>query len=360
MKEHLLHQPDIIGSLAPEDFPEVLAFFAERAEAIEQGLQEITFPREKIDPRVLAFENELNALNQERAASYGLDYVPPKIIYIDALLFGKIAEIAKKNELIQELEDIFSSGGAYLALENLILVHYHTFGDPEINAYFTSYLLRHEMGHAGSVKKIRASEPEPGVLFTERYRLGTYLYSPKNGEFGEGLLEGHNSLEDEQTIGAYQEKKWGSQWLSKPVFALGTHYKTALSKRESIRKRLISEDKLQPEEPLNGYWQIESPEGKIFELFSKGELYFEFIELMTEIYDREPALYNLAEDFIYGDKMIAFAKKADEVFWRGFFRELMSVGTNQQALQLLEKIQSQDATEVESTSPTVPAAHRPV
>lgn len=360
MKERSLRQSDILGSLAPEDFPHVRLFFAERAQEIEKELQEIIFPREKVDPRVLELENVLNALNQERAASYGWDYVPPKIIYIDALLFAKIEEIAKRSELIQEIGGLFSSGAAYLALENLVFVHYHTFGNPEINAYFTSYLLRHEMGHAGSVKKIIASEPEPGVLFTERYRLGTYLNSPKNGELGEGLLEGHNSLEDEQAIGIYQEKAWKSRWLSKPVLNLGTQYKTAISQRETIRKQLISEDKLQPEEPLTGYWQIQSPEGKVFEFFSKGELYSGFIELMTEIYDREPALYALAEDFIYGDKMIAFARKADQVFGRGFFRELMSVSSNEQATELLAKIRDQNSVSTQLTVSSVSKSSLPL
>jgi hypothetical protein len=338
MKELLIPSPEMLGPIEPDDIPVIQSFFTERAQEIEKEIQEILFPRDKIDPRVLNLENALNELNKKRAASYGREYIPPKVLYINALLFAQLKEIAEKSSLIQEIEGLFSSGAAYLSLENIIFIHYYTFENPEVNALFTSYLLRHEMGHAGSVIKLMASEPEPGVLLTERYRVGSFLNSPKKGELGEGLLEGHNTVEDAQGMGEFQEKAWRSQWLSESVFNLGDSYKAAISYRENIRQQLIEEGKLRPEQPLTGYWEIQSQEGKMFEFFSSGETYSGYVDLMAEIYDREPLLYSLAEDFIYGDKMIAFAKKADEVFGKGFFRELMLVNSDEKAKILLKKI----------------------
>jgi len=63
---------------------------------------------------------------------------------------------------------------------------------------------------------------------------------------------------------------------------------------------------------------------------------------MLFIYSRNPELYKLAMDFIYGDKMIAFAKAIDNTFGKGFFERLMYISSHKEARKLLKDLSPQN------------------
>jgi hypothetical protein len=175
--------------------------------------------------------------------------------------------------------------------------------DSKMDSCFTSHQLRHEMAHAGSVKKMRVYDKKDNIRLIGYYRSGAVIRSHNNSPLGVALNEGHNTIEDLIFCGFYLDKY--KHWKADRFF----------EEKELLNKKY--------------------PHSRFKEIV---HAYINYRKLIAKIYDKDPELYRLAEDFIYGDMIYPFARKLDLVCGKGVFGKLMRISAPCEAKDLLQEI----------------------
>lgn len=318
-------------------------------EKVRKVYESITIPREEIDPKVLSLEEDLHKKNEERAKLYGKNYIKPQVLYLDKFAFHSESEKIEEKMEVEGLKEILGSvsgapSAVFMNIQNTTLVFANSFQDKEADSYNTAFLMRHELGHAGSIRKLRVHETAPKTFSISSYRTGGQVGTEKRG-VGIGFTEGHNSIEDALNSGELRDNV--SKWKADRFFSLDQSLDNKFPEGIGVylsTKRDLSESGSLPEgKILTGYKTTKVNEFEVDEAVAYGNDCKEYRELMTEIYNRDPELFQLAEDFIYGDKMLSFAKKADISFGGGFFHKLMETNTPESAQKLLNELK--DKTE---------------
>lgn len=338
----MVEQREIVG-VSEEEHPAIREYLSGLAEKTKQVYERVAIPREEIDPRVLELEEELHKANGERARVNGLEYTRPQVLYLDRFVFYRakkeLEEVIDEMGILEAIGETLSSAGTLIHLPNTIVFLGKSFQDNEIDAYWTSFLLRHEMAHGGSVRKLQVSEPEPNTHVIWPYRTGAFVFSKTKGRVGGLITEGHNSIEDSLMSGELRERfvTWhAGRYLSKDE-TLEQRFPDGVRRYREIRDELKNQGKLPEGKVLIGY-QIRDMAYRNEEAIAYADDYLEYRELMTEIYDRDPELYRMAEDLIYGDKFLPFARRLNQGFGEGFFSRLMRVDSPEEAREILEEI----------------------
>lgn len=336
---------EIVG-VPQEKHQPIRGYLSELAEKTRQVYEQVSIPREEVDSRVVELEEKLHRKNQERARGYGLEYSRPQVLYLDRFAFFGAAEeleaVIKEKNMEKVLGGASSASGILFKLPNTVVVFGKSFQDKETDAFWTSFLLRHEMAHAGSVRKIQAREPEPNSVVIDPYRTGAIVFSRKKGTIGEAITEGHNSIEDTLMTGELEEKfdTWAADRHLSKEEVFGKRFPGGVKNYYQISERLKQQGKLPEGKLLTGYWKRETSLLKGEETYSHADDYQGHRELMVEIYNRDPELYRMVEDLIYGDRFLPFARRVNRVFGKGFFSRLMKIGSQEEAKEILEEIRS--------------------
>ncbi len=250
-------QIEIVGA-SKGKIPAVRRHLSWLTEETKQVSESVVIPREEVDPRVLELEKDLHKKNEERAKANGLEYIRPHVLYLDRPAFFEVDAVRKV------FEESPSFSGMLLNLSNTIVVCGRSFQDEDTDAYWTSFLLRHEMAHAGSVRKARASEPKPNFVEVDSYRTGAFVLSKRNGCLGELITEGHNSIEDSLVSGELGEKidTWqADRYLSREE-TLEQRFPDGVRKYREIRDKLKACSKLPKGRILTSYSKREMANGK--------------------------------------------------------------------------------------------------
>jgi hypothetical protein len=340
-KEPGVMPQEAIG-LSEEDRPYVEHTMTAVRDAYRECIAPVRVEEKDIDSRILEFVGRVNELNKERAEFYGRKYSPPAVYFVDAVQAGKRSKeinakikTAMKRMGMEPRSKYNDSMGSFQDFGNSVTVFINRFDDKDIDGYEACEVILHEMGHAGGVRKERLFHPEEENRVYGGYRVGAQLQSREKEELiGLAIDEGHHMVEGEVFEGRNPELLNQDVFLRKITGAdqMFPAYRVkyeALSRKAGIRN---------DEQRLTAY-KIGS-EGKLVGTGPKNG--GDYADLMLFIYSRNPELYKLAMDFIYGDKMIAFAKAIDNTFGKGFFERLMYISSHKEARKLLKDLSPQN------------------
>lgn len=304
---------EIVG-LSKEAKHDVNQFIFENAREIGRIFDRVSLSRETVDQRIVKLETELHNKNKNRCLFYGLTYIRPNVIYLnkDDCLKNTAQINFELNKTDFNLRINPSFGGLFVDIANTVLIPIQKSSNKDVNACSASYNLRHELAHAGSVRKLRVYRKETGSYAVDFYRSGSVINQGNGFVYGWAISEGHNSIED----CLYSSELSGKieRWRADRFF----------KEREILDKRYHVETKwFEPE-------LIKNNQG--------AKNYGYLRRLMIKIYDSDSELFRLTEDFIYGDRIISFARKIDQVFGKDFFGRLMKIGSGDEADKLLQEI----------------------
>lgn len=301
-------------------------------------LTPIIVEREKLDPRILEFEEKLHKLNGSRANFYGREYNPPEIIYIDRVQATKksteINDAITRNGLGQ-FGRFDENAVTYQAIGNYIIMFVNNFDDRDIDSWDVCRKIRHELSHAGSVRKHRAYQSDKGNFSYQGYRMGARLDSKKRGgvSFGLAVDEGHHAIEDEIFEGQHPELL--EQDDNMRVLPNGQQmFPEAQQKYEHLRQQAIERREMNQDQMLMSYRKNNG-----MNLIGTANLYEDYSKMMRLIYQRKPELFRLVRDFIYGDEMVAFAREVEQLFGKGFFQKLMAAENRETTRKLISELQ---------------------
>jgi len=331
-------------NIPPKDIPKVQEFRLGKKNRYKDCIKDVLVAPESVDHRIISFASKMNELNEKRCQAYGRKYKPPEIFYIDAGKAALAKDKLNRKLVLADLSDLpqilKGIGNAYSSSGNFVIVYVNCFDDPNIDAFSTAAGLMHEMSHAGSVIKFRAfpKEKKRNTIPFEPYRLGGHLQSRKKGKLGVAFDEGHHQIEDEIFAEKYPVLKKTDPFLnqfpdSEELFPSGAQ------NLQNLEIKAVSAGYISSDENLSIYRENHGTGENQYLLLPK-IFRPEYKKLMAAIYEKGPELYKLAIDAIYGDKMIAFAKKLEQHFGKGFFRKLMEASTPEQAQALLEQIKT--------------------
>lgn len=304
-------------------------------EMYEQHLSPVLLPQEAIDARGLTFEARLNTMNAERAARYGRSYSPPRVYYVDLLRSLSIGGVVNQELENAGLDRFSDSAAMYREPGHLIIIKTHAFSDQDMDAYYTAGLLYEEMNHAGSVRK-HLAYPIPaspsGALGAHIYRIGATVISRTKGRLGTVIDEGQHELENALFEG---------EPLNFPIVDMAPRLAPVVEelfpdmgmkgKMAILRQAMIAAGRMPADSRLTAY----IGNGRIV---GSANTYAAYRSLLEEIYARDPGLFQLGMDFVYGDKMLAYAHAIDRQCGRGFLHDLMMAHTPSDALALLRRL----------------------
>jgi hypothetical protein len=285
----------------------------------KECLAPILVDREKVDPRVIQFEKQLYDFNERRTKFYGREYNPPEILYVDRVQgtqrSAEINDVINKSGL-GKFGRFDENAGTYQAIGNYIIMFVNNFDDKDVDSWDVCRKIRHELSHAGSVRKHRAYRDESGNFSYQGYRMGARLDSKKRGNVSLGLAidEGHHAIEDEIFEGVLHPELLEQDEYLKALPNGQQLFPGAKQKYEQLRQQAIKQGEIKPDQMLMSYRKNNG-----MNLIGTANLYEDYCELMRLVYQRNPELFGLARDFIYGDKMTVFAKQVDLTFEKGFF-----------------------------------------
>lgn len=288
-------------------------------------LTPVTLTEQEVDSRVLQVRADMDKVNERRMARYGRAYEPPEVIFIDrkrALYEAESINLRLQREL-PALGKFDAHSAFHQAEGNFIVLFTHNFEDPDIDAYDSAWRLRHELSHAGSVKKIRAYG-----YGLKSYRVGAKLNSDKR-ESGLVVDEGFRAIEDALFRG--DDLPFAGTSIESSLEDMSTRIPGAREKYSQLYAQVVSRQLI--------------PDGKMMTHFLPSiykvgycDSYDTFKELMLKLFQKDPGLFAATEDLIYADRMIAFAKRITETYGDGMFHRLMSLQGEEGAKALLEGI----------------------
>ena len=212
----------------------------------------------------------------------------------------------------------------------MAIVFVNNFNDLEIDHWETCRRLRHELAHAGSIRK---AEFHPDKLATTS-RAGGLMLSEKRGNnpFGLALDEGFHAFEDR----IFENPDSSPPQLSGFNIGLSNGdqlFPNARKKFSELRHQLISQGEIGPDRDLVSH----RTENQKTITVAAG-CYTEYVRLLEKIFLTNPKLIELTRDFIYGDRAIAFAREINDTFGEGFFKKIMSVGNEADAKKMTEEL----------------------
>jgi hypothetical protein len=327
---------EIIG-IPKGDTPRIEGLLKDVRTRYKECLAPILVDREKVDPKVIQFEKQLNELNERRAKFYGRKYNPPEILYIDrvqaTLRSTEINETINKSGL-SSFGRFDESAASYHSTANYILIFVNNFEAKDVDGWDVCRKIRHELSHAGSVRKHRAYREKNGDFSYEGYRMGARIDSKKRGGILFGLVidEGHHAVEDEIFEGQHTDLLKQDGFL-KTIPNGQKQFPGAKQRYEQLRQELIQRKVIGEDDMLTHY---RTDNG--MNLIGVANLYEDYSELMKLIYQQNPQLFSLARDFIYGDKMVAFARQVSQTLGREFFQKLMAMDNRDDVKKLVSEL----------------------
>jgi hypothetical protein len=311
MPQEIINLPVVLA-------PEIKKRLMNQRDKFKECMKPILVDRESVDPRVLEVEEQMHNINRERAASYGRKYTPPTIFYIDRMK-GIEKSLSINADLQSEGFSNFNESAAFFhEYGNFIIVSVNGFDDKDVDGYFASVCLRHELSHAGSVRKHRVYSKAIFGANYETYRLGANLLRRRTGVvLGKMLDEGMHAVEDKMFVGEYPELLSQDPYLKK-LPGVNQFFPGAKEKYDLLTKEVRQQGLLETNRILSAY-KFRANRGDGVSALS----YDDYSNLMLSIFSRNPELYKLAIDFVYGDKMLPFARQIEKTFGRGSFEKLM-------------------------------------
>lgn len=276
-------------------------------------------------------------MNEKRARFYGREYNPPEILFVDrvqgTLKSTEINDAINKSDL-SKFRRFNENAATYQVIGNYIIMFINNFDDKDIDSWDVCRKIRHELSHAGSVLKHRAYRGGNRNFSYQDYRIGARLESKKRGGISLGIAidEGHHAVEDEIFEGSHSELLEQDEFL-KAIPNGQQLFPGAKQKYEQLRQEAIQRGEIEPDQMLMSYRKNNG-----MNLIGTADLYKDYSELMKLIYQRNPQLFRLAGDFIYGDKMVVFARQVDQTFGRGFFQKLMATEDRDAIKKLVNEI----------------------
>ena len=329
--------PQELVGVPKEDTAEVKDLLEDTRIKYRECLAPIIVERDKLDPRVLEFEDQLQRLNKDRADFYGREYSPPEIYYVDrAKAWYKSVEINRRIKAIHKSLPRFDRGASgYIDIIHICIIFVHNFDDPEVDGWDNCRKLRHELSHAGSVRKHRVYPNKKGTFTYNSYRLGAQILSNKRGfrRLGLAIDEGHHAIEDEIFEGLHPELLEQDENL-KSLPNGQQLFPGAKQKYEQLRQQAIQQGEIKQGQMLVTYRR-----SILMTKIGIAELYGDYSKLMLMIYQRKPELFKLVRDFIYGDKIVTFTKEVEQLFSKGFFQKLMVAENRETTIELIKELE---------------------
>ena len=326
---------ELIG--IPEEDSNVVSNLLESyKEKYRACIEPILAKPESVDARVRTLETRLHEVNRKRAEHYGRKYNPSEILYVD-----RIQAVLQSDSINQSLQEnglgsfgrFDANAATHFEIGNFIVVFVNNFEDRDIDAYDTAKKLRHEMSHAGSVRKMRGYQVDDVRTSLERYRVGAQLSSMKKGvTLGLVVDEGHHAIEDLIFDGQHPEYRQVDPFL-KEIPTSDEIIPNGRQKYNALREKLVADGVVKATEMMMCYWKSEK-----IDMSGTAGLYSDYSGLMEQIYAGDPDFFLAGSELVYADKMLAFAKKVEQTYGKGYFNKLMSLQDRDDTKPLSEEI----------------------